>query len=222
MKLMIEKDGIRSQVVKALRQAIITGELTPGQRLIEADLCGTLGISRPSLREALRHLETERLVHFIPNRGCFVADLGWEEARQIYDARTLLEPELAARAAVNRSEDQLAEIAAAVADFEAAVAGQDKLGQIMSSKAFYEALFDAAGNVILGDVLNGLNARISVLRGRSMSQPDRSGHSLRELDAIHLAIRDRDPERARQAAGHHLEQAAAAALSVMKRTPETA
>lgn len=219
MTLKIEKDGIRAQVVKVMRQAILTGSLAAGQRLVEAELCATMGVSRPSLREALRHLESEQLVHFAPNRGCFVAILGWDEARQIYDARMLIEPELAARAALRRNEAQLDAIARAALSFADAVKTEDRLGQITTSKDFYDAVFDAAGNRILADVLNGLNARISVLRGRSMSRPDRSVDSRRELAALYEAIRDQDAEAARNAARHHLEQASAAALEMMERSP---
>src|SRR5678816_3261076 len=70
--------------VSRLRNSIMQGELRPGQKLIEADVCRQLQISRASLREVLRILETERLIEMIPNRGPSVAKLGWEEIAVSY------------------------------------------------------------------------------------------------------------------------------------------
>ena len=75
--------------VSRLRSAIMQGELHPGQKLVEADLCRQMGISRASLREVLRILETERLIEIIPNRGPSVAKLGWDEIVAIHDVWAL-------------------------------------------------------------------------------------------------------------------------------------
>lgn len=211
----IDKDGIRAQVARVLRQAIIAGEFLPGQRLVEMELCDALQISRPSLREALRHLESERLVDFIPNRGCFVATLAWEDAAQIYDTRLLLEPEMVSRAATRIGAAELAELEEALEQFKAAAFRRDKLAQVAASDRFYQVIFGAAGNAIVKEVLEGLNARISVMRGRSMSHPDRAANSLVELEAICNAIAARDAEAARAAARRHIENACAAAKAAM-------
>lgn len=214
----IEKDSVRAQVVRALRQAIIAGEFLPGQRLVEADLCEALKISRPSLREALRHLESERLVQFIPNRGCFVASIAWEDARQIYETRMLLEPEVVGRASNHITSEEVAALKSALEGFREAITQRDKLNQVLASNRFYQIIFDAAGNAIIKDILEGLNARISVLRARSMSHPDRVKHSLAELEAIYNAIAGRDEEAARVAARVHVENACAAAKAAMQAT----
>ncbi|WP_430038048.1 GntR family transcriptional regulator [Neorhizobium sp. BT27B] len=69
LEVRIEKENIRSQVVRAIRRAIISGEFLPGPRLVESDLCAALEVSRPSLREALRHLESEHLVTSYPTEA---------------------------------------------------------------------------------------------------------------------------------------------------------
>ena len=78
---------------ESLRDAILSGRLGPGERLIEAALTKSLGISRPSLREAISQLGAEKLVTITPNRGAAVAVVNWDEAAEIYDVRALLEGE---------------------------------------------------------------------------------------------------------------------------------
>jgi DNA-binding GntR family transcriptional regulator len=86
-------------VLAALRELIGTGQLGPGQQIVQETLSATLGVSRVPIREALRVLEGEgQVVHF-PNRGYFVADLSVEDLKEVYRIRALLEDE-ALRAAV--------------------------------------------------------------------------------------------------------------------------
>ena len=80
---------VRSQTVGNLRDAILAGRFAPGERLVEAELCRLLGVSRPSIREALRQLEAERLVVITPFKGPAVARIEWPEAEQIYEVRVL-------------------------------------------------------------------------------------------------------------------------------------
>ncbi|MFB9950701.1 GntR family transcriptional regulator [Rhizobium puerariae] len=218
VEIKIEKDGIRAQVVRVLRQAIIAGDFLPGQRLVEADLCAALEISRPSLREALRHLESERLVQFIPNRGCFVAKLAWEDAEQIYQTRILLEPEVAALASDHADKESIQALGEALNQFHQGMSSSDKLLEVSASTHFYQIIADMAGNAVIKDILEGLNARINVLRARSMSHPARSKHSFQELTAIHDAIARHDAAAARAAARVHIENACAAAKAAMQAT----
>ena len=82
---------IRSRVLDNLRQAILERKLAPGQRLIERELVELTGVSRTSIREALRELAAEGLVTTIPNKGTVVATVTAEEARQLYQVRSALE-----------------------------------------------------------------------------------------------------------------------------------
>ena len=75
---------LRQQVLEALRNAILDFQFKPGDRLVERELCAMTGVSRTSVREALRHLESEGLVENVANRGPTVATLTVEDARQIY------------------------------------------------------------------------------------------------------------------------------------------
>src|SRR5215207_5400353 len=74
-----------------LREALMAGAFKPGQRVVERGLCGMTGVSRPSIREALRLLEAEGLVSIVAHRGPVVSTISVEEAEQLYAARALLE-----------------------------------------------------------------------------------------------------------------------------------
>src|SRR6202163_681837 len=82
---------VRSMVTQRLREAIMSGTLKPGQRLVERELCEMTGVSRPSIREALRLLEADGLVYTVPHRGPVVSTISLDEAEQLYAARAVLE-----------------------------------------------------------------------------------------------------------------------------------
>ncbi|MFC0385674.1 GntR family transcriptional regulator [Muricoccus vinaceus] len=211
MDLRIAPQGVQSQAVDRLREAIVSGHFLPGQRLVEAELCRALGISRGSVREALRRLEGERLVLMTPNRGPSVTELSWEEAAQIYDVRALLEGEAAALSATRATEAQREAMAAALADFDAAAAAADAPARIASTARFYAAMLSGCGNAVIEDVLRGLHARINLLRSRSMSREGRAAESALEMRSILQAIASRAPEAARLAAVKHVQAAREAA-----------
>src|SRR5687768_16541072 len=88
---------LRRQVIGLLRNAILTFEYEPGQRLVERDLCERFDVSRTVIREALRHLEAEGLIQIVPNRGPVVSAATPAEARDLYEVREALEPMAARR-----------------------------------------------------------------------------------------------------------------------------
>src|SRR5262245_17509730 len=90
-----------------IRSLIVSGAMPPGTRLGQADLADRLGISRGSVREALRRLAGDGLVEFEVNRGFFVADSGLDDVRDRLEARLVLEPGVARLAAERRSEMDL-------------------------------------------------------------------------------------------------------------------
>ena len=88
---LLKPETLRAQVENNLRQAIVSGQLKAGEKLVERELCEMLGVSRPSLREALRTLEAEKLIAIVPHRGPEVAAISLKEARDLYALRGLLE-----------------------------------------------------------------------------------------------------------------------------------
>jgi DNA-binding GntR family transcriptional regulator len=202
---------VTGQTVAKLRDAILGGIFRPGERLLEQNLCDWMGVSRTSVREALRRLEAERLVTITPNRGPSVTEITWTEAQSIYEVRALLEGEAAARFANLATPAQLAEMKLALADFDRAVSMNAPLDRVSATGQFYAIILEGCKNPIIAEVIQGLVARINFLRARSMSQEGRSRQSTVEMWRIFDAIEKRKPEAARQAAIDHVKAAADAA-----------
>ncbi len=211
MDLKISTQTVQGQAVRKLREAIITGMFQPGDRLVEADMCARLGVSRPSLREALRSLEAERLIVIVPNKGPYIPILNLDEAKQIYDVRALLEGEAAALFAARATKEATDIMKQALIAFDAATKSENLHGQIETTRQFYDQLLSGCGNKIIEEMLTTLTARITFLRSKSMSQPGRAQKSSREMNAILKAAAAHDTEAARAAAITHVRLACKAA-----------
>ena len=216
LDLRISPRTVQQETVEKLRIGIISGLFKPGSRLIESQLCAQLGISRPSLREALRSLAAERLVEIVPNRGPSIPNLSWEEATAIYEVRELLEVEAAGRCALLISPGQLAKLKQSLNAFEAAIKNNDSISRVATAADFYTTILANCGNPILEEIHSGLLARISFFRGRSMSLSGRAHGSLEEMKDIYEAIAAGDEKAAREASRLHITRAKAAAKLSME------
>jgi len=211
VELRIAVKSVQQHAVEKLRGAILDGFFKPGDRLVETDLCARLGISRPSLREALRSLESEGLIELIPNRGPQVPVLTWTKAEEIYRVRALLEGEAAALCAKRANPEQIDGLRRALADFEQAVRKEDSARRLSATAEFYRIMQQAAGNTLVDDLLRRLLARINMLRAQSMSRAGRAAFSAKEMRAIFQAISKGDSRAARKAAETHVKNASQAA-----------
>src|SRR6187399_3326465 len=209
---------VRSRVAQKLREAIMSGKLKPGQRLVERELCEMTGVSRPSIREALRLLEADGLVNTVPHRGPVVSTISLEEARQLYTARAVLEG-FAGRECARLNDPEVARrIGDALTRLKAAAAKQDLVGCLEAKTDFYGALIGGCRNAFIERMLKPLHDRIQLLRITSMSQPKRINKSLREVTAIWRAIQNGDADLAERCCVDHINAAAVAALSMIEQT----
>lgn len=204
---------VRQLAADTIRNAIIKGDLKPGERLVEASIAKRMGVSRPSLREALTQLAAEKLVTVTPNRGPAVASIGWAEAQNIYELRALLEAEAVSNFTSRATAENIDSMRRSLRDFQRAIPKKDITRLLETTLDFYATIIRFCGNPIIGELLAGLNARISFLRARSMSRPGRSRHSLAEMTTILEAIESGSPTKATQAAVKHVANAALAAKS---------
>ena len=208
---------VRQQVAEVLRSAITSGRFMPGQRLVEKDLCELTGVSRASVREALRQLETEGLIETRPNRGPLVSRLSPQDAASIYAVRGALEALAAQLFATQASDQQVAELEAAVRVLDKAYKARDVDRIVEAKRRFYDVLFEGSGNSMIASILNTMNARITMLRRVSLSSPKRAPASIREIRAVLTAIKRRDPQGAYDASLKHIQQAAKVALASLSR-----
>ena len=151
---------LRDVVFNTLRQAIITGEFAPGERLMEIALANRLGVSRTPVREAIRKLELEGLVVMIPRKGAEVAKITEKDLRDVLEVRSSLE-ELAAELAAERMNDEVKEkLEKALKEFEEAIESDDNAAIADSDVDFHDVIFEATGNARLIQIINNLREQM--------------------------------------------------------------
>ncbi|WP_028925066.1 GntR family transcriptional regulator [Pseudonocardia acaciae] len=204
---------VREQVVEVIRAEIVNGDLRPGQRLVEREVCERLDISRNTLREALRQLEAEGFVTIAPNRGPAVAVLTADEARQVYQVREALEC-MAVRLFVERSDssdrDKLRDVVARLRDAHTTGSVTTMLD---AKTGFYDVLYAGCGNDVLRGQAALLQSRLYQLRARSLSRPGRPIDSIAEIEQVLELIASGDAAGAAELWSRHIRGAAAAALA---------
>ena len=216
----IDRPTVREHAESRLREAIVEGRLAPGERLVERELCEALGISRPSLREALRCLASEGLISIVAHRGPTVSEITRAQAAEIFTVREALEGMAARLLAARRDPHAIEQMRQALRTLQRIDAGRVARSQLVATKAhFYDALFGGCGNDTLARTMQQLLARISLLRRTSFSRPNRLPHSIAEISAIVEAIDAGDEEGAEQAARLHVRRARAAALELLDARP---
>jgi DNA-binding GntR family transcriptional regulator len=199
-----------------IRKAILDLRFKPGDRLIERELCELTGVSRTSVREALRHLESEGLVRNLPNQGPIVATVDAKEAREIYELREALEG-LAGRLFAERaSEAHMIELRDELEKLAQAFASGEVKGIIRQTMRFYDVFLEGCGNSLIASTIRSLQARMVLLRASSMSQPGRAPKSLREMQEIVAALATRNPDAAAEACMSHVRCARDAAMAMLK------
>src|ERR1700685_4399865 len=136
-------EAARSHAFAAIRQAILSGDLAPGRRLVEEDLASALGVTRQSLRAALRALPAEGLVERVPNRGARVRVVTAEEAVAITECRMALEALCAVKAAQCITDDEAAQLRELGEDIKRAVADGNPHDANLAVRAHLASVIEA-------------------------------------------------------------------------------
>lgn len=208
-----EAAPLRAQLVGQLREQIIAGRYSAGDRLIEKNLEAEHGVSRTVVREALRQLESERLVEIVPNVGPRVRGLTYDEVVDLYQVRSALESAACQLAAQGASIAQVRGLRAAYHHLARFAARKNTVADMIAEKnRFYDALIEASGNPIIGEMLGNVQARIAQLRSITLASADRTPHMLAELKKVVDAIEAGDPAAAVAASQAHVESAGQIAL----------
>lgn len=151
---------LRDVVFNTLRQAIITGEFAPGERLMEIALAEKLGVSRTPVREAIRKLELEGLVVMIPRKGAEVAQITEKDLRDSLEVRCNLE-ELSVKLACERiTKEGEEKLKLALADFRKAIEEQDFQKIVDSDIAFHDVIFEVTQNHRLMQIASSLREQV--------------------------------------------------------------
>lgn len=151
---------LRDVVFKTLRQAILKGELEPGERLMEIQLAERLGVSRTPIREAIRKLELEGLVLMIPRKGAEVARISESNLRDVLEVRRSLE-ELAIDLACQRmTEEELEELKVTQEKFSLAIKSGDAMQIAETDERYHEIIYLSTKNERLVQILNNLREQM--------------------------------------------------------------
>lgn len=188
--------------------AIIEHRLLPGTQLVEEKLAGVFHVSRTQIRHALARLAHDRIVTVFRNRGAFVSRPTVEEAREVFDARRVIEPELVRRVAATAAPAQVEALRGHMQRERAAHAAGDRRALTTLTGEFHQRIAEMAGNAFLVRTLRELESLTSLIIVL-YDQPQMPACACDEHSALVDAIEARDPARAAALMlehMHHVEQ----------------
>ena len=190
-------------VSKELERMILSGEIKAGERLNEQALATRLGVSRGPVREATRALEKAGLVTVMVNQGVFVRQIGFEEALEIYDVRSVVFGFACQRLASRITAEQQAELAGLIARMDEAAECGDSTSYYALNLGFHDAMMTFAGHGRAKQVYESLINETHLFRQRSLGSRESMAESNGEHKAVLQAIADGDAERARKLGEEH-------------------
>lgn len=215
----IARETVAEMVARRIMAMIQSRALKPGDQLPpERDLAESLAVSRPSVREAIRGLSILGVVRSRQGGGAYITELDAESllgpirfylsledmnVRELYDARSLIESDVARRAAVNMTDGQLDRLAAILRAQEATL--HDARAFRLSDHAFHEAIWQGCGNAFLSRIGESLNVLGLEFRKRASETGGVLQQSFRDHGVLLAALRARDPDAAARAAESHMQ-----------------
>jgi DNA-binding GntR family transcriptional regulator len=183
---------LREQIVSSLRESIIKGELSPGQKITEPDLAEKLGISRTPIREALRQLESEGYLTVIPRRGAVVSIVTRKEIRDFFELKSLLEGYASRIAARKNTEKDIARLTRINEKLEVMAQKGDVEAFFRKNNEFHKALIGLCDNEKLMDIWTSLVQRFVRFRLQALSVPGRLMESVNQHRDIIEALQKKD------------------------------
>ena len=196
---------LRDVVFNTLRRAILTGELKPGERLMEIHLANKLGVSRTPIREAIRKLELEGLVIMIPRRGAEVAQITEKSLKDVLEVRRALDALCAELACDRISDEGMENLKQACNKFEHATSTEDAATIAEADVALHDIIVQATGNERLIQLINNLSEQMYRYRFEYIKDESRHDNLVAEHREIYESIVSRDKERASAAAKLHID-----------------
>lgn len=204
---------LRDVVFQTLRQAILKGELKPGERLMEMKLAECLGVSRTPIREAIRKLELEGLVVMVPRKGAAVANITEKDTQDVLEVRRILEMFAVEMACQRITRKQLSELKEASLAFEAAKGSMDLIRIAESDMKYHEIIYEATQNERLVQMLNHLRENMYRYRIEYLKDPNYYDSLVAEHQQILEAISKGDTTKAREIMSRHIDNQKFAVIS---------
>ena len=207
---------LRDVVFNTLRQAILRGELKPGERLMEIQLANKLGVSRTPIREAIRKLELEGLVLMIPRKGAEVADITEKSLRDVLEVRKALE-ELAVQLTCDKiTKEQIRELEQAAEQFKKTLKSNDITEIAEADVRFHDIKYLATDNQKLILLLNNLREQMYRYRIEYLKRADKYSQLLAEHEEIIRHIEKKQKKEAAEIVCKHIDNQVAAVMDLIR------
>src|SRR3990170_420507 len=220
MKIRVHRP-LREEVYDALRRAIVQGELSPGNRVVETELAGRLGISRTPVREALRKLEAEGFLSKGPGSSLLVSAMSPEEVEETFRIRAVLEGLAAHLAAERATPEGIALLEGVLKRSETELDGEAPERLLEWNTRFHDGLNVLSGSAQLQQLLQAIHDKILRYRRITLEVGRARKAWLQEHRAILQAIKDRDPARAERLIVEHVLRKKETVLAHLKSRGET-
>ncbi|WP_158320102.1 GntR family transcriptional regulator [Acidocella aminolytica] len=213
--------SLHEQIVTKVREMIQLGELPPGATISENDLCGSLGISRTPLREALKVLASENLVHLRPHRAPLVSPVDSDEIAELFELLSILEPAAGALACQRASSSEINRLRDMHEQLMGHYYTRERTRYFSDNQAIHHEIVRLAGNKVMLATYQSLQGR--VLRARSMANltQARWAESSAEHEALIRAFCEHDDAAVSRLLYEHTRETEAAVLRALN-TSETA
>lgn len=204
---MIERKTLRHDIKQYLTEAIMSGQLAPGERIVETRLAKELQVSQAPVREAIRELEQMNLIETIPHQGAFVKKFTKCEIVDAYVVREALEGVAAQLATERISGDQIAELHKYVDNMVELAKIGNRTEFAENDRAFHEKIFEIAGNKLLQKTFSLVRLNNLFIMNAKMSNRELSELAIRHKDVLN-ALEERDPVKADKIARLHIREIA--------------
>jgi DNA-binding GntR family transcriptional regulator len=193
----VRNKSLPESVAEQIRDAILGGQLKPGERLIEQKLAALFGIGQPTLREALKELEYQGFVHKLPNRATYVTELSIPDMEKMFEVRMALETLAIEKAAGNLTTGALTELRRHLTGLDKAARRLDLSSFHQSDVAFHRVIWDLAGNEHLGSALDRVSfALFAFVLLKQRETRESYAASVKQHDRIVAGLATKDPVQA--------------------------
>ena len=196
---------LRDVVFHTLREAILKGEIKPGERLMELQLASKLGVSRTPIREAIRMLELEGLAVTTPRKGAEVAKMTEKDMEDVLQIRKALDELAVGLACDNIVESQLEKLFVALKNFEESTRSGDVKQIAQADVEFHDVIYQAADNPKLMNMLNNLREQIYRYRVEYLKNKSSYPRLIEEHKEIYEGLKRGDKQAVVEIVSHHVE-----------------
>jgi len=214
----IVRAPLHVQVAERLRILIDSGELTPGTRLNEIELCNTMGVSRTPLREAIRSLATEGLIELQPNRGAIVSIVSQADVTEILPIMASLEGLGGRLAAMHMDQSKIAQVRKIHNQMISHYKNNEVAEYFETNRLIHELITEGSGNQTLVDTINSLSAKVRRARFTAQMTQESWDKAVSEHEEMIAALEAQDPDRLEAILVQHIETKRATILGSIEQS----